>query len=346
MEEFKVVNINVDSKYKIKRKNLNWDEIIEDIDEELYNKIVDIIFDESNLFYYTTAREETKKYIESLNQEDKEDAILSFMELIKNPEDCRRSNDIYNSFLNYIDLLDEQEEELTEIQKKEMVLEFLENLEIVDIDKKKNYKSILKLAKAKLSYESRNGIFAEVLFYRVVDALMDNSNVLFSKIPAITAAGTYAHGADGIFIEIEDGEICLGFGEAKFCNSIDNAIAQVQKSISDFARLGNDVSWMSRNLITRKSYSDELESALESIQINDFIKGLHLKKIDINKVRKKIFVFMLYGEGNYELNDLKEKLKNKKIELENFEVIIICFPIIKKRDLVTKIVERIDHHVR
>lgn len=345
MNEFELKIVNSNTQFKIKRHTLDWDDIIKDLDGELYEKIVDIIFDESNLYYYTTAKPEAKQYIDSLTERQKLIALKSFMGIIKNPENCLNSNEIYNSFLKYVDSL-KIDGMKTEEEKKEDLLSYLNMLDLEGIKGEQEFDKIVRQANVKLANESRNGIFAEVLFYKVIDSFINNTYVLFSKIPAISAAGTYAHGSDGIFIEVENNEICIGFGEAKFCKSIDNAITQVQSSISDFERLANDINWMSRNLNARKSYSKELDEALELIKINDQIEDIDLGLIDIKSVKKKIFVFMLYGDGNFYLKDIEDKLSRRNIKLENFEINIICFPIIEKTKLVSKLMERVNSHAK
>lgn len=331
---FKRVDLK-ENGYKIKVNNLEWEEILIDKENNLYTKVVEEIFDDNSLFYYTSARPETRTYIENLSNRQKRKAKQFLSGLLKDPENFSVDNNNYYEVLNFINEI--EEENSSEEDKRKKLILFVDKYEL-SLDEKFDYVKIKNSILKQMAKESRNGIFGEILFYKTVDFLIDNSNLLFSKLPAITAAGTYAHGADGIFIHIVEGKIVYCFGEAKFCNDIEGAIKQIKQSISNFKNLGNDKSFMERNLMSMKYFSSDLEEELIAHNIEENIDDFADNNIE---VKKEIYVFMLYGGDFYLKEKIEEKLSDSDINVEGFDIKIICFPIIDKRELVKKIMEKV-----
>lgn len=340
MNNFEMISID-DNKEKIKAVGVTWDNIINEVGKMLHNKVIEELFDNESLFYYTSGREETKHYIKNLSDVQMKLAKKFLLGLLKNPENFEFDNTIYTEFKKITAMI--EEEQYTEGEKLNRLYAFIDehldaSLDVSDL----SYTKLKQKIRGKISYESRNGIFGEILFYKTIDFLYADTQLLFSKFPPITAPGTYSHGADGIFVRLVEDEVIFGFGEAKFCNTIDDAIRQVQNSISSISRISNDISWMSRNLLYMKQFNKEIENKIIEIGLKDTLDSILLGETKVEMFKKEIYVFMMYGgKSHYLKKDIKEKLNKKEIALEGFKVIIICFPIIDKDALVSNIMKKV-----
>lgn len=317
MFELKKEDLNVENSNEIILSN-NWKEIINNIND-FHEEISKIILNEESLYYYTFNTRQAIVKQNKLSPSQLECLYSTINGIIKNPD---KYEDYYKPILealNNIDLLK------NEYELKNMANELGFKYKTTgDFEKDKE-----KLKK-RVSADRGYGLYAEILSY-IINEKFFNAELLLSKISCITAAGTFAHGSDGIFYNSIDDSIV--FGEAKFAIGLDSGIKQAITSISDFGdRLTNDVSYIIRQTRSMKNYYEE--------------RFEELKPKDIMKKKFRINVFVLHGEEfqKEELEDVIRKNLDKLKSCINFDaqIRIIVFPIINKIELVSSILKELD----
>lgn len=321
---FKKIEIITDKASAIRSTSYSINELFEN-KEDFYKNIVDTIFDIKNLALYLTGISSEDDFL----VEDTDDVMSIFQGLFKNPEtyydDIVRSNKALDGIVNA-----NTEEEIFHILFENGYIQSMpellkeENSSIENI--KKHWKKVL------LS-DTSYGYFGEIIFYTCLRKIFKKS-LLISKLFYVTASGTFAHGSDGIFYE--DSTKTLIFGEAKFTNDLISGLNQALYSLSDFEKRVND----DINVIVKSKQSVKSDS----LTIVEELKCLHKK--DIEKMNRNIFVFIMHGK---ELKDdelipiLEEKIKTFDSRIP-FTTYIISFPIIDKKELITKISRKVQMH--
>lgn len=254
----------------------------------------------------------------TLNNNQKNKIKLIFEQLIKNPEKF------------YIDVQREilLVKELETINNEEELNKFIEKYGLKKPKKNQSFKKRKNNIRQSINKESLYGIFGEIMLYVVVEYLMNNKDIIISKLNYISAPSTYSHGSDGIFIDKKNN--VLYFGEAKFSINISSALEQALLSMKDLnERLKNDKRFL---LIQESSYKN----------------GYGIEIFDNNKIeqfKKCIIIFAFHGK-EYKTEEIKKIFENYNLKFAKiigkevyFE--LISFPILSKECLKNEIAKQV-----
>lgn len=323
-EKFIVKDLGISEmcSFKIRHFSLMWEEILKD-KKSFYNIVNDCIFDINTLGFYLTAEMNENTIFD--DERTKNDIKEIFRGLFIEPDMYYQKYIVKNQLIDYIEGCRDRESIISVLRE----YDYPYNKKLFNDSKhlERDKISILQSLKADMGY----GLFGEILFYSVIRFLFDKS-LIISKLYFITAAGTYAHGSDGIFYDSKNKTII--FGEAKFTNDFSSGLSQALSSLADFSsRLNDDY-----NVIIKS------KSALKgNEEIKEEFKTLH--KDDIVNYNVEIYVFVLHG-AEYEEEKIKEilsKYRGKFKNKINYKINFISFPIISKSELISELARRVEN---
>lgn len=305
------------NQFKVEKKTINWEQIICN-KSDFFREVASIILDERSLYYFVSNNNDSHFLQSTLNNNQKNKIKLIFEQLIKNPEKF------------YIDVQREilLVKELETINNEEELNKFIEKYGLKKPKKNQSFKKRKNNIRQSINKESLYGIFGEIMLYVVVEYLMNNKDIIISKLNYISAPSTYSHGSDGIFIDKKNN--VLYFGEAKFSINISSALEQALLSMKDLnERLKNDKRFL---LIQESSYKN----------------GYGIEIFDNNKIeqfKKCIIIFAFHGK-EYKTEEIKKIFENYNLKFAKiigkevyFE--LISFPILSKECLKNEIAKQV-----
>lgn len=307
----------INNDYVIKKKDVSWDEIL--LNKGIfYDEIVSILLNEESLYFYCTSNNDSKILYSSLSENQRKRIKNIFELLIKKPES------FYKEYNKGISLIEELKKTIDYENLDKFLKKYGIKYELKKINISKDKANITK----KIKRESSYGLFGELMLYSVVHNLLNNKDILISKLSFITAPGTYSHGSDGIFIDIENK--ILYFGEAKFTLDLKSAFEQALSSLKEVEeriKIDNSIIYCHesdmKNNFTLKTFENE----------------------EIEKFKKCIIIFALNGR-EYIGEEIKAivKLYESKFSAilgEGISFEILIFPIIDKEELKNKIAKQV-----
>lgn len=307
----------INNDYVIKKKDVSWDEILFN-KEIFYDEIVRILLNEESLYFYCTSNNDSKILYSNLSENQRKRIKNIFELLIKKPES------FYKEYNKGISLIEELKKIIDYGDLDKFLKKYGIKYELKKINISKDKANITK----KIKKESSYGLFGELMLYSVVHNLLNNKDILISKLSFITAPGTYPHGSDGIFIDIENKT--LYFGEAKFTLDLKSAFEQALSSLKELEeriKIDNDIIYCHesdmKNNFSLKTFENE----------------------EIENFKKCIIIFALNGREYIE-EEIKEIVKVYESKFSaifgegiNFEILI--FPIIDKEELKNQIAKQV-----
>ena len=307
----------INNDYVIKKKDVSWDEILFN-KEIFYDEIVSILLNEESLYFYCTSNNDSKILYSNLSENQRKRIKNIFELLIKKPES------FYKEYNKGISLIEELKKIIDYGDLDKFLKKYGIKYELKKINISKDKANITK----KIKKESSYGLFGELMLYSVVHNLLNNKDILISKLSFITAPGTYPQGSDGIFIDIENKT--LYFGEAKFTLDLKSAFEQALSSLKELEeriKIDNDIIYCHesdmKNNFSLKTFENE----------------------EIENFKKCIIIFALNGREYIE-EEIKEIVKVYESKFSaifgegiNFEILI--FPIIDKEELKNQIAKQV-----
>lgn len=316
IKKFSVKNIS-NNNYLISEKQLNWEEIFCD-KNGFYEEISNSLLNVESLYFFCTSNNDSNILQDKLNEKQKSKIRRIFQSLIKNPQNFYKEYSKGQSML----------EELQSVESYDEVESFLYRFgikyKLKKVDLRKDKQNISKIIKK----ESAFGIFGEMMLYNVVQYLLNEKELLLSKLSFITSPGTYSHGSDGLFINKKNNIIF--YGEAKFTLDLKSSFEQTLLSLKDVVeRIKNDnnIIYMHENDL-KNNYSLEI-----------------FEKKDIDNYDKCILIFAFHGT-EYQESDIQKIInkyepKFKKILGSNIGFEILDFPVIDKEELKDNISKKV-----
>ncbi len=307
--------------FKVEKKHIDWKKVFKN-KEKFYEEISSILLDESSLYYFVSNNSDAKYLQESLTPKQKNKIKNVFEELIKNPERFHSNYQKEQSLLKELNLIDNYIE-LEKFTKKYgiKVKGFKEDIELKKL--KSNIKKSIKK-------ESLYGVFGEIMLYVVIEKLINNRNIIISKLNYISAPGTYSHGSDGIFIdEINQ---TLYFGEAKFTI---NVASSLEQALTSFKNISERI---------------KLDENFLLLQESSYKNGYNLKIFDDEKIKdfkKCVVVFAFHGK-EYTDEEIKKIFDNYITKFKDaldseVSIELISFPIISKEELKCEIARQVSN---
>lgn len=303
------IKILEDKKFKVEKKLINWNDILIN-KKKFYEEISTILLDEKTLYYFVSNNNDAKYLLENLSDKQKKKIKMVFEMLIKNPTEFYLNYQKEKELLSELEIID-NDIELLKFTKRYGLKYSTKNIKL---SKKKNY------IKKSIKKESLYGVFGEIMLYVIVEKLMNDRNILISKLSYITAPGTYSHGSDGIFVNVKNK--ILYFGEAKFTIDISASLEQALTSLKNInERIKTDENFL---LLQEGSYKN----------------GYTLEVFDENKIKdyhKCVIIFAFHG-GEYKDEEIKKIFDNyidkfNDALISKASVELISFPIISKEEL-------------
>lgn len=279
--------------------------------------------DKESLYFFSTNNSDSIFLQEQLSDEQKQLIKEILTVLIKKPS-------TYHKYFKRRNVLNTLLKDVTTYKDMEL---FIKKYEIQFKIKGTDFKKDKLRLEKKLTADYGFGLFGEMLFYTVIQYLMNDRNLLLSKISFITAPSTFSHGSDGLFCNYNDK--ILFFGEAKFSNSLNNGLEQALESL----RLYEERLKLDKSIIVL--HNRDLKNGYD--RCSDIIS-----KKQLDQFKMCIIVFILHGEEFEQqlimecLNNYSEKIKsivNNDVDLE-----IISFPIYDKNSLQFFISQKVENY--
>lgn len=295
--------------FKVEKKNISWDEVLNN-KNDFYSDISSIVLNEETLYYLVVNNNDSKSIFLNLNSQQKSKLKIVFNRLFKNPET------FYDNYKKQVDLI----EKLESIDNINDFSSFASSIGFKKISNEKDLIKAKRRLKSSIKSESIYGVFGEIMLYTVVENLMNNRNIIISKLNYISARGTPVYGNDGIFID-KDNKV-LYFGEAKFTFDLRAAIEQALISMEKvFYKVDEDEEFL---LIQGSSFKNDFDESMFDEQ-------------SLKLYKKCIIIFAFHGEeySNVEIHKIIESSISRfdKIFQSRLMFEIISFPILSKEDL-------------
>jgi hypothetical protein len=185
--------------------------------------------------------------------------------------------------------------------------------------------------------KDKKGDFGEILLFIILKLFFPESERFVTKVRLRSSTKTQINGFDCAHFTVEDGEIVLWLGEAKFHQSYSTAVTEAITSIKDHvetAYLKDEISILHSNVEINRDYPDyeKLKGVLDGSRSLDTLKFKIpvLLTYDSSEVKK---------HGSATTQEFAEKMKEEFIEKfkkldeqdltvkPNFEIIFIVFPL-------------------
>lgn len=174
-----------------------------------------------------------------------------------------------------------------------------------------------------LDYLRNKGELGELLLYCFLETHLNAPKIL-SKLELKTSTGHYVNGADGVhFLQLDNGNYQLIFGESKTIRSLTAALTDAFKSIYEFKNCINSKGDKKSGLPYEKSLvSDNLEKEEFSEEEVNFIRSVIVPKRDNNfEVDDAFGIFIGY---EIVINAEDKRLSNSDFRLKVKEQIDHC----------------------
>lgn len=260
------------------------------------------------------------------------------------------------SLLRYIDFQDDCEAESLDDFQRVAVLKALkrfidnENIGMFPYDRK--YDGIYEILKEEdlLFLEGENtkirkdkvGKIGELFFYNIL-ADYFHFTCIFNKANLTSSFNMSVYGMDELFYSPKDN--LLMFGEAKFCESLDNGIGLIEQSLLEYEdRLNQEFQLILSSEVLRSKVNLPAfikENTRRAFDFNEFVKLCGITTIGIP-------IFIMHGKEE-NIDDIITKLSNIKlitINGLNISYIFVSVPIKSKKEFVARLTYCIDERLK
>lgn len=193
----------------------------------------------------------------------------------------------------------------------------------------------------------KTGEGGEMLLFILGEVLLGLPQLL-CKMSVKTAGGVHFHGADGVHVGVSDDNLELYWGESKFYNTFDGAIAACLDSISPILKREEDADL--EDLLLLQKYLD-----LGNAEHTDAIKHiLNKDNSDFNAVKYCGLCLIGFDDDIYSATTTEEaiatsvtawktsistRLKNR--DLEEFKIHLFCLPVVSVEDFRKRFLQKL-----